>query len=197
LDVWIRQFRSSIEAGSLLYIHERFDPNFHASKAKNLAHFAATGEFVVNLDADNLIGNTIARYRRFWTVNPDTVIHGFCGVWGDGTYGRIGMANRHFLGLGGYDEEMLPLGWQDCDLLHRARAYGLDYIRLAQSGSLPAMLNNLVEKIRYSGTDLPFQAMNRLNRARSEESISIGRLVANRERKRHPVLINFLTELDL
>jgi hypothetical protein len=197
LDVWIRQFRSAIEAGTLLYVRERSDPNFHSSKAKNLAHFAATGEFVVNLDADNLIGDTIARYRRFWAVNPDTVIHGFCGLWPDGTFGRIGMAARHFRGLGGYDEEMLSMGWQDRDLLRRARAYGLDYICLAQRGSLPAMRNNLAEKMRYSGTDHPFQMMNRLNRARSDESISIGRLVANRERKQRPVLINFSTELEL
>ena len=47
LDQWIRQFRSAIEAGMLRYVHEWSDPNFHASKAKNLFHFAATGEFAI------------------------------------------------------------------------------------------------------------------------------------------------------
>ena len=65
LDLWVGKFHSAIEAGTLRYVHERSDPFFHASKAKNLAHFAATGKFVINLDADNFIGETIAVYRRF------------------------------------------------------------------------------------------------------------------------------------
>jgi hypothetical protein len=196
LDLWVGQFQSAIEAGTLRYVHERSDPHFHASKAKNLAHFAATGEFVVNLDADNFIGDTIARYRKFWKDNPDVVIHGFCGDFYDGTFGRIGIAKRHFLALGGYDEEMLPLGSQDFDLMRRAEAYGLDFIGLPQRGT-PAIRNGFGEKIRYSGMDIPYALMNKINRSRLEESIKIKRLVANRQRKARPVLINFSTELEI
>jgi hypothetical protein len=60
LDEWIGQFRPAMDAGTLRYVHERSDPHFHGFKAKNLAHFAATGDFVVNLDADNFVGDTIA-----------------------------------------------------------------------------------------------------------------------------------------
>jgi hypothetical protein len=193
LNDWIRQFRPAIEAGRLRYVHERSDPHFHMSKAKNLAHFAATGEFVVNLDADNLIGDTIKTYRRFWQDNPDTVIHGFGS---HGTLGRIGIAKRHFLGLGGYDEELFPMSYQDFDLLARAEASGLDFIHLEQKG-FGAIQNSLDEKMRYLGMDVPYETMKKLNVARSEESIRIGRLVANRERKPRPVLINFSTELEL
>jgi hypothetical protein len=196
LEEWVRQFRPAIEAGTLRYLHERSDLHFHASKAKNLAHFAATGEFVVNLDADNFIGNMIARCRRFWADNPDTIIHEFSGDWVDGSYGRIGLAKRHFVALGGYDEEMLPMGSQDMDLLRRAEAYGLDIIGLPYEGS-PAIRNDFAEKVRYSGMNLPYVAMNRINRARLEESISIGRLVANRNRKQRPVLMNFSTQVEL
>jgi hypothetical protein len=196
LDVWIRQFRSAIEAGTLRYVHERCDPHFHMSKAKNLAHFAATGEFVVNLDGDNFIGDTIAIWRRFWQDNPDTIIHGWCGRNGDGTYGRIGMAKHHFIALGGYDEEMLPMTYQDRDLFHRAKASGLDFMRLAQRGTA-AIQNDVGEKLRHTGVSLPLETMKRLNGARSEESLKIGRLVANRERQPRPVLLNFSTELEL
>jgi hypothetical protein len=187
LDVWIRQFRSAIAAGTLRYVHERSDPDFHMSKAKNLAHFAATGEFVVNLDADNLTGNTIATWRRFWQANPDTIIHGLCRHAHDGTHGRIGMARRHFLALGGYDEEMLAGGYEDSDLLRRAKAYGLDFIRLAQKGTA-AMRNPIPGERRATA---------RFNYRRMEESGRIGRLVANGERKRRSVLINFSTEVEL
>jgi hypothetical protein len=196
LDVWIRQFQSAIEAGRLRYVHERSDPHFHASKAKNLAHFAATGEFVINLDADNLIGDMIATFRRFWHDNPDTVIQEFCGQYDDGTYGRIGMAKSHFIALGGYDEEMLPLGAQDLDLLRRAEASGLDFIGLTPKENR-AIRNDVAQKMRYSGTGLPYDIMRRLNRVRSDESIRTGRLVVNQERKRRPVLINFCAEVEL
>jgi hypothetical protein len=196
LDVWIRQFRSAVEGGALRYVHERSDPYFHTAKAKNLAHFAATGEFVVNLDADNFIGDTIARYRRFWEDNPDTVIHGFCGDLTDGSFGRIGMAKHHLLALGGYDEEMLSGAVEDTDLLRRAKAFGLDFIRLAQRG-IPAIRNHHSERILYSPTRVPHETMRMLNNARMKESIRIGRLVANRERKQRPVLINLVTESQL
>jgi hypothetical protein len=196
LDKWIRQFQSAIEAGTLRYVHEPSDPHFHMAKAKNLAHFAATGEFVVNLDADNFIGDTIARYRRFWEDNPDTVIWGFCGDKMDGTYGRIAMAKRHFLALGGYDEEMISGSAEDTDLLARAKAFDLDFIRLAQH-SIPAIRNRVAEKTRYAATDIPYLTVEKLNFARIRQSIRTGRLGANSDRKRRPVLINFSIEAEL
>ena len=178
------------------------DPHFHMSKAKNLAHFAATGEFVVNLDGDNFIGDTIARYRSFWRNNPDLVIHGHCrgprsgSSSSSGTYGRIGMAKRHFLALGGYDEEMLSGAGDDWDLLRRAKASGLRFITLAQLG-ISAIPNDKAEHIRYSGTNLPHHVIKDLNIARSVESLRIGRRIANQGRKPRPVLINFSTEVEL
>jgi hypothetical protein len=195
LDVWIRQFRSAIEAGTLLYIHERSAPYFHAPKAKNLAHFAATGEFVVNLDGDNFIGGMIATYRRFWTDNADAVIHTFSGIWRDGTFGRIGLAKRHFLALGGYDEEMFAV-FEDRDLLLRAEALGLDYIRLEQKG-VPPIPNDVAHNRLYSGMEATPDNLLELNRARSAENIRIGRLVANSERKRRAVLVNFSTGSEI
>jgi hypothetical protein len=196
LDAWIGQFRSAIDAGRLRYIHDPSDPHFHMSKAKNLAHFAATGDFLVNLDADNFVGETIRRWRRLWQDNPDTIIQGYCGIRGDGTYGRVGMAKRHFIALGGYDEEMLSAAADDWDLLRRAEAYGLDFICLPQRG-IAAIRNSKTEQIRHAGTDVPHHVMKRRNLERSAESIRIGRLVANLERKRRPVLINFSTEVVL
>ena len=149
LHEWIRQFGSAIEAGTLRYVHERSDPHFHTTKAKNLAHFAATGEYVVNLDGDNFIGDTIARYRKFWRKHPDLVIQGWCGTNGDGTFGRVGMAKRHFLALGGYDEEMLSGAIDDLDLIRRAEARKFRVINLAQLG-VAAIRNDKSEQIRYA-----------------------------------------------
>ena len=67
---------------------------------------------------------------------------------------------------------------------------------MAQRG-IAAIRNDHAERFRYSGTGLPQKTMGKLNIARSQESIRIGRLVANRERIGRPVLINFSTELEL
>ena len=106
------------------------------------------------------------------------------------------MAKHHFIALGGYDEEMLAGAVEDMDLIGRAEAFGLDFIKLAQRG-LAAIRNHKAERIRYSATHVPHQTMMTLNSARMKESIRLGRLVANSERKPRPVLINFSTVLEL
>jgi predicted glycosyltransferase involved in capsule biosynthesis len=196
LDDWIRQFRPEIEAGLLRYIHERTETHFHCSKAKNLAHFASTGDFVVNLDADNYIGDTIPAFRNAWRNHYDTVIHGFCGDYSDGTYGRIGLSKRYFLALGGYDEEMLSFGHQDRDLIRRAEAFGLRRLLLKQDG-IPALKNDYRDKMKFSGSTYSYGEMATINSARSDESICSGRLAANPDRTPVKVLLNFSVETEL
>jgi len=196
LDDWVRQFQSEIDSGLLRYVHERTQPYFHCSKAKNLAHLAATGDFVVNLDADNFIGTTIATFREIWTEDSDTMIHGFCGDFHDGTYGRIGVPKGVFLALGGYDEGMLPIGHEDRDLIKRATAFGLKFRRLKQGG-IPAIRNTIRDKMAYTGSAYSYKDMARINSARLEEHIRDGRLVANVGRTPVRVLINFAVDVDL
>jgi len=202
LDDWIRQFQPQIDAGVLRYVHEQTAPLFHCSKAKNLAHLASTGEFLVNLDADNFIGDTIPTWRTLWMNHYDTLIHGFCGdpsVISDrtnGTFGRIGLPRKYFTALGGYDEQMLPVGHQDEDLIDRARAHGLTIVRAAQSG-LSAIRNSIPDKMKYCGSPLDWEKMWRLNRDRSHENLNFGRVVANRQRTPVKVMLNFIEDIEL
>jgi predicted glycosyltransferase involved in capsule biosynthesis len=106
------------------------------------------------------------------------------------------MAKHHFLALGGYDEEMLPMTYHDWDLLRRAGASGLDLLRLEQKGTA-AIRNDAAEKLRYTGVDLALETMKKINCKRSEQNIRDGRVVANRERKPRTVHVNFTTEVDL
>lgn len=197
LDKWVRAYvKPVIKLGIVRYIHEQTEPYFHCSKAKNIAHFAARGRFVVNLDADNFIGETIPVWRGIWAENRDTIIQGFCGDFADGTYGRIGLSKARFLALGGYDEEMLPFAHQDRDLISRAKAFGLRSIRIKQEG-VPAVKNNYLEKMRYAGTKYNWPQMSRINSKRLEENIREGRLVANPHRKPVKVVMNFTEEIEL
>jgi Glycosyl transferase family 2 len=205
LDHWIRRFQSHIDSGVLRYVHEQIDPFFHCSIAKNLAHLAATGEFLVNLDGDNFIGDTIPTWRALWMERCDTLIHGYCAdgrdladrlIEGNGTFGRIGLSRKHFNALGGYDEKMHPSAYEDNDLIHRARAYGLTISLTAQSG-LAAIRNKHLDTMRYSGSALCWEETRRRNIKRSQENLKHRRLTANRERSPINVLLNFTEKIKL
>jgi predicted glycosyltransferase involved in capsule biosynthesis len=189
LDRWIRRFKSDMRSGVLRYVHQRTEKFFHASKAKNLAHFGARGEFVFNLDADNFIGETLPTMRELWSREPERIIHGFSGRYKDGSYGRIGMRRRTFLRLGGYDEAMLPMGHQDRDLLSRAAIAGLAIAAIPQK-SCPAIRNDIKEKIRYTGMNT-YREMSAANSKRLEENVSLKRTMVNVDRKPMQVRINF------
>ncbi|MFI9240339.1 glycosyltransferase [Streptomyces sp. NPDC053079] len=210
LDSWIRQFQPSIDSGILRYLHQRTEPHFHASKAKNLAHLAATGRYLVNLDADNYLGDTIPTWRTLWREQPDLLIHGFSPDKnrpqrteeeasrirpdsGNGTYGRIGLPRTRFLALGGYDERLLPSAHEDQDLMDRAATTGLSIVRSRQSGRV-AIRNSHRETMRYSGIPLDWWDARELNKERSAENLRLGRLTANLGRSPMKVLLNFSEE---
>ncbi|WP_405164550.1 glycosyltransferase [Nocardia sp. NBC_01499] len=196
LDEWVRQFGEHIDSGVLRYIHEGTEQFFHCSKAKNLAHFAATGELLVNLDADNFIGDSIVSWRAVWAEHGDTVIQHRYENGSDGTYGRIGMPRAHFIALGGYDEQMHPVAVQDLDLVERGRASGLERRQLRQDG-LAAIRNSVAEKIRYCGSDLSYKEMQAANLERMRDNLRRGDLVANRTRRPMKVTLNFVHEIEV
>jgi hypothetical protein len=196
LDGWVRRFDEHVDSGVVRYVHERTEPHFHCSKAKNLAHLAATGDFVVNLDGDNHIGTTIAAWRRAWAEQPNSVLHGFSGDYGDGTYGRIGLPRPAFLAIGGYDEAMLPITHEDKDLIMRAGASGLRYRQIRQPG-LAALPNSVGQRVRYTGTRMSHGKMADANMRRLEANRRHGRVKVNPSRRPAKVLLNFATEIKL
>jgi predicted glycosyltransferase involved in capsule biosynthesis len=176
LDSWIRKHcMSFIEQGTLRYIHEQTAQHFHAPRAKNLAHFMATGNVLFNLDADNFIGEAPQTILPL-VATPRWVIHGWSGTYYDGTYGRIAMPREQFYALGGYDEQLLAMGYEDSDLIERAKAIGASYKHLP-SGQ--AIKNTKEEGLRHTGTHMQFQEMNEENKRRSQHNIATGRFRAN------------------
>ncbi len=202
LDSWIRQFQPSIDSGILRYLHQQTEPHFHASKAKNLAHLAATGRYLVNLDADNYVGDTIPTWRTLWEEDPHLVIRGFSPNAdgrldpGNGSYGRIGLPRAAFDKLGGYDENLLPMGCQDSDLLDRARAHGMRVVRVPQQVPF-AIRNTDAEKVKYTGSPLSWHDMWQRNLRRAEENLRLGRLTVNHDRTPVTVLFNFTRQMEL
>ena len=197
IDAWMRQFQPWIDSGVLRYIHEKTETGFHGPKAKNIAHLAATGEFLFNLDCDNFIGAAIPTLRRLWQDNGDAVIHGFSGVSLDGTFGRIGISRSRFLALGGYDENMHAMAYHDVDFINRALVLGMTVIGTA-AASGPAILNTQQHKMQYCPGTHTWNEMFQLNRELSRRNLRSGILQAN-STTRMPVnvLLNFTHEIEI
>ncbi|MCP4243373.1 MAG: glycosyltransferase family 2 protein, partial [bacterium] len=104
---------------------------FHAGWAKNTSHQAAlalgpptgcTSDILVNLDADNIIGELfLEKVARHFTDEAVGCV-AFRGAEG-ATTGRVAVRPAVFEKLGGYDQEpgIHGSGGQDVDLCHRAK----------------------------------------------------------------------------
>src|SRR4051812_32439734 len=160
LDEWVRDnLMSYIESGKLVYLHEKTVKYFHAPKAKNIVYRAATGDIVVNLDGDNYIDGYFATILNECS-KLDTLLHMWQGDWLDGTFGKIAMPRKAFFDLRGYNEDFKAMGWQDVDLIDRARRFGLRYIRKIDGEKRPLVLNSPEVKMKCVENDLTFDQMN-------------------------------------
>jgi hypothetical protein len=121
LDSWMRDAcREAIANGQIKYVRNRRPRYFHTARAKNMAHLAATGDIVCNLDADNFLGNGFTSYlRRVFNREPDSVVHATAAY---SAHGRIAMLRHHFEEIGGYNESFEGWGNEDYELINRACA---------------------------------------------------------------------------
>jgi glycosyltransferase involved in cell wall biosynthesis len=155
IEAWLAEnCPKSLANGTLKYYKRTAAQPFvwNVAVAKNVAHRFATGDILVNLDGDNFLQKSDpAVVRQLFTQHGDTVLH---QTWNNiliyntmrslnknkhitytpflehytGSYGRISISRDSFMRLGGYDEEMTFMGYQDTDLLARSVLSGLHYI---------------------------------------------------------------------
>lgn len=122
MDAILRDYAGFIRRGHLTYYLTREPQYFNFSHAKNLSHILASGDYVVNLDADNFLDiNGISNVLRTLYQFPEVLIQGLGGL--------IGLKKSHFLSLGGYDEDLQGWGQEDNDLISRARRMGLTHLQ--------------------------------------------------------------------
>lgn len=155
----------------------------HFSKLKNKSHSYAIGDILVCLDADNIIGEEYCQsLTQSILTTKESIFHGWTGDWSDGTTGRLAYHKDVFYSLGGYDEDLLPCGFQDLDLRDRAKEYGYKINTITNrkiSGS--SILNSIEEKMKFLGIEKEWTNMNTKNRKVSIKNIQEKRLIANVE----------------
>jgi hypothetical protein len=143
LHEWMQQFLvANPLASRVAYFHERTAKFFDPRHAKNVAHLLATGDVVVNLDADNFTGSGYASgldeiFRDgkpiFITSNQEeTTLR--TGRRQTGLAGRVVLFANDFHRLRGYDEGLEGWGGEDTDLVRRALHAGLSQVKLPWLG---------------------------------------------------------------
>jgi glycosyltransferase involved in cell wall biosynthesis len=161
-----------------VYVRLTEECGWHLSVAKNLAHHSARGEILVNLDCDNFIADSPAVVERHFAKGV-RVLHLWSGISHDGTCGKIAITRELFQQIGGYDESLWPMGYQDLDLLNRVSALRVPVVQ-ASSSTHSAIKNSKQQSIRFCSTEgMTWTDYNRLNRELSDANLAAGRLVAN------------------
>ena len=165
-----------IENKKLIYAEVLNVKTYHSSKAKNIAHRLGNGKFLVNLDADNFnigINNEFQKHKY-----KNVIVHLWSKVAWNGTFGKIAISKNNFYRLGGYDESLLPMGFQDIDLLNRANA--MDIKKMERPLTNKFIFNSVEEKIKFTGRS-DWHECNHANYLKSNENIKNNKLIANKE----------------
>lgn len=122
--------------------------NFTMSYAKNIVHKLATGDVLFNLDADNLIHDTLISELRS-LKDYQILIPKFSNHWSnEGSYGRLGYTRKAFYDLNGYNENIIGMKADDGDFV--GRALKQDFIMIHSKTESQAIQNTIEQKELYT-----------------------------------------------
>lgn len=152
MESWIlEEMKPYIDRGILTYLRVDEPPYFHRSHSRNVAFKHATGDIVVNIDADNYIGKGFAWYlnEQFSAEENMFIIPEDTPSDGAGSFGKVSLKKEDFLAIRGYDEQISGWGFEDVDFYTRLKAYGLQerhisdktYLRCIEHGGLERVCN--------------------------------------------------------
>ena len=142
----------------VLLDYSAYSDKWEVGKAKNLAHNAAEGDILVNVDADNYLSiQYVNGVLEIFKDDCDVIVYSE----EDNVGGRIAISRNNFSRLGGYDERFKDWGYDDIDFIYRARNLGL---RRFKMNGLSAISHG--DELRFKGDrykNRPLMVYNRDN----------------------------------
>ncbi len=179
LEDWAKaEMGEAIQRGRLAYYRADGFTHFRMAHAKNVAHRLATGEIVCNLDADNFIGEGFAEFLIETFASGGRVF--VRSPISRGTHGRIAFRKTDFTTLGGYDERM-SYGWgfEDQDMIHRARIFGLRELPIPKDRGFLLALNHSHEDRTMLSECRTRADSDREHKRIARDNAAAGRITAN------------------
>ena len=147
-DLTTYQILCELDANRYTVLHQ---PNEGLGKARNTGIEIATSEFILPVDSDNLIRSAyLDRGVALLIKNPDLgIVYGDAEYFGERTgrwrvaeFDLISMVKENFIdacalyrkcvweSVGGYDEKMPRMGWEDWDYWMRVALRGWRFMHL-------------------------------------------------------------------
>ena len=166
-----------LESGKLQLVHITDQPSFHMARSKNVSHRHATGEILVNLDADNVATSEFTEHVQNQFDAGVDVLHFFDrGNFGGGC-GRLAIRAAVYIAMGGYDEQMHDWGYDDVDLWKRCGAMGFA-VEQGDLDLIDFIRHNDEARTRYAQTKDKKISLDRGSRLH-QRSMRQGNYVAN------------------
>jgi glycosyltransferase involved in cell wall biosynthesis len=146
MEQWVRtELRDYIRTGKLIYEVKQNLPIFNMAKSKNLSHSYATGDYICNLDADNILTTEFLEWMdELIATQPPFITHGSS----HGAGGRVIVKRTDFINMGGYNENYELLG-DHHELVRLGVDHGLKPI-LVPDKLAPALDNTISDRGKYS-----------------------------------------------
>ena len=200
LDAWIKDY---VDKGLVTYYRTNEPKYYSMSHSRNVVFTLATGDIVMNFDADNFIqGRTQELPQSFCTyVNVfANEAEGKKGIFSKGKrlmHGRVGCFKNEFMQLRGYDEDIIGYGYDDTDLVRRL--WASDCTLYWYGG---AYLDRLKTHRWMKGMNMPnknWRETESINKKQSCEKLEAGILIRNTDKPwaKCRVIKNFTEEIQV
>jgi hypothetical protein len=117
--------------GKVKLYHTTEPKYFKMSHAKNVVSCLATGDIIVNIDADNYITEGFTEWCVEQFKKNDNIVLGSTPPH-PRACGKIAITKENFYKLKGYDEGFESWGFDDIDFVRRAKEIGLKHIEIPE-----------------------------------------------------------------
>ncbi len=143
---WMMQNEAKMP-GRVKYLKTTEPAFYHRAHARNLAALQAEGDILVNLDADNFIGEGFESFiLDTFKSNPNTLIAPSANALSD-VFGKMAFPKASFCAVNGYDEDIQSYGFEDNDLRYRLEASGLSTVTYNKPAFKKAITHSTEERI--------------------------------------------------
>lgn len=147
LDLWMKNNLHSL-ASKVVYYKTNEPKFYNRSHSRNMAFRLATGDILINLDADNYAGKGFFdNVKEVFEQNQSVFIAPQDESLSD-TFGKIGMTKADFLAIKGYDEMIKGYGFEDNDIKNRLQNLGRKKLEYSQPEFLKAITHTEEERIK-------------------------------------------------